>query len=277
MTIVLLDGPVGTELARRGVPTPLPLWTAAAIEDAPKVLGAIHADYAAAGATVHTANTFRTDPYSLRADPDPDRWRRLTDAAVAITRSAIGAGRVAGSMAPLEDCYRPDLSPSASVATEAHGRMAFGLRDSGVDLVLCETFPHSGEALIAAAAALETGLPVWLSLTVGPLGDLLADDLVESTLREAVSRGVEAVLVNCARPERISQLLPRLVDLGVPFGAYGNVGEPDPDVGWRSAGDSGPGSYAAQVQRWVELGATLIGGCCGTTPAHIRAIRDQLR
>jgi len=277
VTLVLLDGPVGTELARRGVPTPLPLWTAAAIEDAPDVLAAIHRDYAAAGAEVHTANTFRTDPWSLRADPDGDRWRRLTDAAVRIARGAVGGGRVAGSIAPLEDCYRPDLSPPRGPAAEAHGRMARGLRDAGVDLLLCETFPHAGEALIAVDAALATGLPVWLSLTVGPGGDLLSDDVVEATLRDAVGRGVEAVLVNCARPDRIADLLPRLAGLGVPFGGYGNVGEPDDATGWRSDGASAPRPYAEAAARWAAAGATILGGCCGTTPAHIAALAAAAR
>jgi len=277
MTIVVLDGPVGTELARRGVPTPLPLWTAAAIEDAPDVLAAIHRDYAAAGATVHTANTFRTDPWSLRRDPDPDRWRRLTEAAVGIARAAVGSGRVAGSIAPLEDCWRPDLSPPADLAAHAHGRMAVALRDAGADLLLCETFPHAGEALIAADAALATGLPVWFSLTVGPSGDLLAADVLVDTLREAVRRGVAAVLVNCARPPRITELLPGLAGIGVPFGGYGNVGEPDPIVGWRSEGPSAPGPYAAAAAGWIAAGATIVGGCCGTTPAPVEAVASLVR
>jgi len=72
---VILDGALGTELARRGVPTPLPLWSAAAIDSAPQVLSAIHRDYAEAGATVHTANTFRTGPWTAeragRGAPPP--------------------------------------------------------------------------------------------------------------------------------------------------------------------------------------------------------------
>jgi S-methylmethionine-dependent homocysteine/selenocysteine methylase len=272
---ILLDGPVGTELTRRGVDTPLPLWTAAAIEDAPDVLASIHRDYAAAGARVHTANTFRTGPYTFRHDRDPDRWRRLTDRAVAIARSAVD-DRVAGSMAPLEDCYRPDLSPEPDLAREAHERMARGLLEAGVDLLLCETFPHPEEALIAVEAALGTSLPVWLSLTVGPTGDLIDDEMVEETLRRAVELGVEAVLVNCARPQRIAELLPRLAGLGVPFGAYGNVGEPDDRIGWRSDGSSAPEPYADEVVRWIAAGATLVGGCCGTTPAHIAALKARV-
>src|SRR5262245_59204968 len=106
-TTLLLDGALGTELAARGVAIPANPWSAAALVDAPTVIGAIHAEYAAAGATVHTANTFRTKRRS--AGPD---WERLARRAVDLARAAVpGWHRIAGSVAPLEDCYRPDLSP----------------------------------------------------------------------------------------------------------------------------------------------------------------------
>src|SRR5262245_32300435 len=102
-----LDGPVGTELAARGVATPAPLWSAWALVHAPDVLAAIHRDYVAAGATVHTANTFRTKRRSA-----PENWEALARKAVSVARAEAPVGqRVAGSIAPLEDCYRPDLSP----------------------------------------------------------------------------------------------------------------------------------------------------------------------
>ena len=273
MTRVILDGPVGTELARRGVPTPLPLWTAAAIEDAPDVLAEIHRDYAIAGAQVHTANTFRTDPYSLRHDPDPDRWHRLTLRAVEIARSAVGPhGRIAGSIAPLEDCYRPDLAPPSAVAEPAHTRMAEALAEAGADLLLCETFANPTEALIAVKAAVRTGLPTWLAVTVGPSGSLASDLSVEFMARHAAALGAGAILINCSRPRRVTQLLPRIATAGTPFGAYANVGEPDPVMGWRSDGPSAPAAYTQEVLRWVDAGATVLGGCCGTTPAHIAAL-----
>src|SRR5262245_12037015 len=103
--LTVLDGPVGTELAARGVPTPAPLWSAWALVHAPEVVADIHRDYAAAGATVHTTNTFRTKRRSA-----PANWEELARKAVAIVRGTVPQGhRVAGSIAPLEDCYRPDL------------------------------------------------------------------------------------------------------------------------------------------------------------------------
>lgn len=255
------------------MPTPLPLWSADAIEAHPGELARIHADYADSGATVHTANTFRTDPWTLERLGLGDRWRRLTREAVRIAREAVPPDhRVAGSIAPLEDCYRPDRSPTPAVCRREHARLADELAAAGVDLLLCETFPHPGEALEATRAALATGLPVWLSLTQGPSADLMTDGQLLATLEAAAGLGVSAVLVNCNPVATIAPLLGSLASLGLPFGAYGNVGEPDADMGWRNEGEARPDPYAEAVRRWLTLGAGIVGGCCGTTPAHIEAI-----
>ena len=84
MTVTILTGPLGTELHRRGVQTPLPGWSAHALEEAPEVVAAIHADYAAAGATVHVTNTFRTKRRTF-----PDRWEAHARKAVELCRSAV--------------------------------------------------------------------------------------------------------------------------------------------------------------------------------------------
>jgi len=266
----ILDGPIGTELLRRGVPTPLPLWSAAAIDSAPQVLAAIHSEYAQAGATVHTANTFRTSPWSLRAVGRESDAPRLTRRAVEITRGAVPEDQqVAGSLAPLEDCYTPALSPPARLAESGLQRGAQLLADAGVDLILCETFPHPGEALLAVKAAVQTGLPVWLSLTPGPSGDLLDDETLRRCAAEATELGAELVMVNCGRPERLSSAVAAIASMGIQTGAYGNVGAPCERHGWNSEGLSAPGPYAETVRGWLKSGAKVIGGCCGTTPAHI--------
>jgi S-methylmethionine-dependent homocysteine/selenocysteine methylase len=271
MALVLLDGPVGTELSARGYRTELPLWSAGAIERAPELLSAIHRDYAAAGATVHTANTFRT-----KARQAGDRWEALATRAVQIARASVPpAHRVAGSMAPLEDCYRPDLSPSD--AEPEHRELARALAGAGVDLILCETFPHPGEALAASSAALSTKLPVWLALTAGPSADLMTPAIMRDTARAAIDRGVTAVLVNCVPVLETLRFVEAIADLGVPFGAYANAGAADDEIGWRADPDPrGVERYATEARRWVEAGATLIGSCCGTSPAHIRALGEAL-
>jgi S-methylmethionine-dependent homocysteine/selenocysteine methylase len=268
---VVLDGPMGTELARRGIALPLePLraWSAAALETAPQVIAAIHREYVRAGATVHTANTFRCRPRAFG-----ERWEELARLAVRIARASIPAGqRVAGSIGPLEDCYRPDLSPG--VASRAgHAAMASALAAAGVDILLCETFAHPIEACAAVEAAAETGVETWVALTAGPDGSLMTPAAMRVAARACVDAGARAILVNCVAAGRTLVYVRELAGLGVAFGAYANAGAEADGIGWGAADDPrAAAAYASLATSWIDAGATLVGGCCGTGPAHIRAL-----
>ena len=276
-TVVLLDGPMGTELDARGVPTPLPGWSAHALDTAPEVVAAIHRDYAAAGARVHTTNTFRT-----QARLFPGRWEELARRAVELARASVLAGcRVAGSIAPLEDCYRPDLSPvhaDRAGTRRRHFALARVLADAGCDLLLCETFPLVEEGLVALEAALETERECWLSFTPGPRADLSTPAEIAGAARTAARMGAAAVLVNCVPTARVLEFLAPLAEAlagsDVALGCYANAGAPDERTGWTSAPED-PARYAAAAERWLEQGATILGGCCGTGPAHVHALATR--
>lgn len=267
----LLDGPLGTELGRRGIDTPGPGWSAYALEHAPDVVAAIHADYAAAGATVHTVNSFRTQPRWF-----PDTWRQLVHRAVALARGAIPADhRLAGSIAPLEDCYSPWLSPSDP--RPEHRQLARALAEEGVDLLLVETFPHAGEGLIAVEEAVATGLPVWASFTPGPEGHLLSPPALADAAAQAAGRGAAAVMVNCLPATRAMDWLQPLLDLhlDLPVGIYANAGHPTEALGWDADPAQAGERYADLAERWVDAGAAIVGSCCGTGPQTIAALRQR--
>lgn len=264
--LTILDGPIGSLLSSYGVATPAPLWSAAALESAPDVVGRIHDEYATAGASVHTAGTFRTK--ERQAGP---AWERLTRLAVDLARRSVPGGhRVAGSLAPLEDCYRPDLSPRDP--RPEHRAMARALAAAGVDLILCETFPHVGEALVAVEEAAATGVPVWASFTAGPDGSLLAPARVAEGARSAVDAGAQAVLVNCTAAGLTLPYVEALAGAapsGVPFGAYANAGGPGE---WNAFDEAAVTRYVAHARTWLLAGATIAGSCCGTGPAHVAAL-----
>ncbi len=274
MKPILLDGPLGTQLDARGVDTTLPLWSASAIDSAPDVVRQIHRDYIAAGAIVQTANTFRTKRRTAGDD-----WERLTREAVALTRHAIESSdvpsqsqRIAGCISPLEDCYRPDLSPEHPESE--HREMAEALAEAGCDLLLCETFPHVGEAVAAVGAGVKTGIETWVAFTAGPDGDLLSLAEIDEGARRAVDQGASAILVNCIPATMTLRFVERLAGarLGVPIGAYANAGRVDDNIGWQSSTEPGAATYAKFARSWIDAGATIIGGCCGTGPEHIKAI-----
>jgi len=270
--ILLLDGPMGTQLGRRGVPTPPPGWSAYALRDAPHLVADIHRAYAAAGAQVHTANTFRTQRRHFPLD-----WRDRLETALGLARQAVGPGRtVAGSIAPLEDCYRPDLSPAD--ARPEHRELARALVEAGADLLLVETFPHVGEGLVAVEEAVATGRPTWASFTPGPQGELLSPTQLAHAAREAAARGAAAVLVNCLPASRAHAWLLPLLDLGlsIPVGIYANAGHADEGLGWEAEVHGAAERYADLAQGWVEAGAGIVGSCCGTGPETIAALARRL-
>lgn len=231
------------------------------MRDAPDVVSAIHRDYADAGAVVHTAATFRTRRTDVGAG-----WEAWTRRAVALARGAVPPGhRVFGSVAPVEDCYRPERSPPD--AEDRHREFAAFLAPD-VDGLLCEAFPSVAEGLAAARAAVATGRPTWLAFTAGPNADLLRPaDIADGALR-ARDVGVDVVLVNCTRAADTDRFVAAIAATGVPFGAYANV----------APGDVGtdPADYAALAARWLDRGAVVVGGCCGTGPAHVRALAAML-
>lgn len=257
--MILLDGATGTELGRRGVNTRTAMFSAAALVDdrGCATLLEVHRDYVRAGAQVVTANTFRTNPRKAGA-----RWRELTGTAVRLARES-GAQCVAGSIAPVEDCYLPELRPPPDVALEEHRAFARALGDC--DLLLVETVVAADEGLAAVQAAVETGKPVWVSAMVMPDGRMRSGDDLAAFIRNARQLGARATLLNCIPPDGVDRAV-HLVD-----GAYAHMGEVDPNSGWPVTPVLTPGEYAARAAKW-GASATILGGCCGTTPAHIAAL-----
>lgn len=284
---ILLDGATGSELDRRAVDTTLPLWSARALLDAPDVLFQIHTDYLRAGAEIITANTFRTHRRTLARAGLGDRAPELTRLAVQIARDAVsafpgGGGRfVAGSLAPLEDCYSPELVPPPAECEREHAEMAAQLAEAGADLILVETMNTVREAVAATRAARATGLPVLTGFVCRTDGRLFSGEVVTDAARAVAPLGGVGLLINCTPSTTIHEpfkemrtALARATAHRPPIlGLYANIGHTDAVKGWESTADVTPLEYARLAVGWLKLGANLIGGCCGTTPGHIAALR----
>ena len=276
---MLLNAATGTELQRRGADTRLPLWSARALVESPELVSAIHADEVAAGAEVLTANTFRTHRRTLEKGGLGQESRELTRLAVRLAREAAhAAGRpvfVAGSLSPLEDCYRPDLVPDDETLRIEHREQAESLAAAGVDALLLETHNTVRELAAAARAAKETGLPFVASMVTDGEGHLLSGEPIEDAVRVLAPIGPDALSINCVPARRLAFDLSRLAAAvsDVPLAAYGNLGLPADDRGWKFTDELSPQGYAAEAREWLAIGARLVGGCCGTTPAHTAELR----
>jgi S-methylmethionine-dependent homocysteine/selenocysteine methylase len=276
--VVLLDGATGTELSRRGADTRLPLWSARPLGQRPELVVEVHRDYLRAGCDVLTACTFRTHERSLARGGWAGRGDELNRAAVSCAREAVAAegstrARVAGSLAPLEDCFRPDLVPDGAALEAEHRRQAESLAAAGCDLLLVETMATLREARAALRAALGTGLPAWCSFVTDGRGRLLSGEALDEAARTAERAGAAVVLVNCVPVVHLAAEVRVLAaSCAGAFGGYGNVGHAEDVDGWRVELMLEPDEFAARTHACRALGATVLGGCCGTEPRHLEAL-----
>jgi S-methylmethionine-dependent homocysteine/selenocysteine methylase len=285
---LLLDAAMGSDLDRRGLPTTLPLWSARGLLERPELVRQIHLENLLAGADIITTNTFRTTARTLRAAGlDPSRASSLDELAVRLAMEARQeAGRpealIAGSIAPLEDCYLPTFETPAEVAYAEHLEQARNLAVAGVDFLLVETMPTAAEAEIALRAALATGLSATVGFVCAPIvsGEpvrLLSGETLAQAVARVAGCGPTAILVNCAAPAVIDAALREIVTrTDLPVGGYANVGHVDDQVGWAPDETMTGERYAAAAGNWLKFGARLVGGCCGTHPAHTAALRQMI-
>jgi len=280
-SVMLLDGATGTELGRRGVDISPPLWSARALIDAPQVLEQVHRDYLEAGAEAIITCTFRTHERPLAQAGMGGQAETLTRKAVEIACRARDAARsgakVLGSVAPLEDCYTPELAPPRDVCRNEHAQLIRTLIDAGVDMIWIETMGTVREAVAAAEAAREHAPQPWaicfLTQGTGHPGELISGESLVDLL--PMMQDAVAVGVNCLpapEAEREVALLRRLLPDSVGIACYANTGRRVAADRWSATDAEEPARYAAYARTWLAAGATIIGGCCGTTPEMIRAL-----
>ncbi|NTT84544.1 homocysteine S-methyltransferase family protein [Tabrizicola fusiformis] len=288
--ITLLDGGMGQELVARSGDAPTPLWATRVMIDHPGLVKAIHADYFAAGASVATTNTYnilhdRLVGVGLDHYYHALHLRALMEAHEA--RAEAGRGIIAGSMGPLGESYRPDLTPPVAVSAPLYAEKARILAPH-VDVILLETLSSLDLCRGALQGAQAAGRPVWLSVSVHDRdGSRLRSGEPVAALREVIAEHpTAAVLANCSMPEAMAAALGVLSTFGLPFGAYANgfseissLPLPEdasaPDYTHRH--DLTPEKYAAFAMSWVAMGATIVGGCCEVGPAHIRHLAAALK
>ncbi len=290
--ITLLDGGMGQELVARAGDKPTPLWATQVMLDHPELVQAIHADYFAAGATVATANTYALHRDRLAGTAFEDRFKDLftqaLDAAHA-ARDAHGGGRIAGSTGPLVQSYRPDKMPPHDQAVATYAEVT-ELLAPRCDILLAETVASVAHARAfvdaAAPVAARHGIPLWLSVTISDTDGTVLRSGEPIAALAPILGPVAVVLANCSAPEAMDTAMPHLAALGRPFGALANAFEritedflrDKPTVDTLSARrDMSPDRYADHAMGWVAAGATLVGGCCETGPAHIAEIARRLR
>lgn len=273
---LLADGAMATSLFERGlrIGDPSEAWNATH----PERVQGLHDDFVAAGADILLTNSFGGHPWRLRSHGLDDRVTELNRAAARHARKAADhAGRrirVAGAVGPTGTATVSDAAAAGFVAQI--GALAAG----GVDLLWIETMSYPAEIAMAAAAAAATGLPYGLTASFGADGRTLGGLDAAAFARLAASLPVPPIVVgaNCgAGAEALLRDLAamRAAAPHLPLAAKPSAGLPELRDG-RLVYPLTPAAMARIAEQAVKAGAGIVGGCCGTTPAHLAAMRDAL-
>ncbi|PYV18138.1 MAG: bifunctional homocysteine S-methyltransferase/methylenetetrahydrofolate reductase [Acidobacteria bacterium] len=246
---------------------------------APELVREVHEEYLRAGAEIVESNTFGANRIKLEPHGLAERVREINAAGVRIARDAAsGAAYVGGSVGPLGIRIEPYGKTGIDEAREIFAEQIAALVEAGVDLLCLETFSDLNEIRAAVAAAREFRLPIMAQMTLEEDGNSLEGTPPESFGPELERSGADVIGVNCGvGPQVMLEGVERLASsIRAKLVAQPNAGKPRSFEG-RNIYLSSPEYMASYAKRFVRAGVRVVGGCCGTTPAHIQAIGAAVR
>ena len=271
--IRFLDGATGSNLRAMGMPKgcSTELW----VLEHPQVLQNLQQQYAAAGSQIIFAPTFQCQPIALEAVGLAQDTEKINAQLVALTRQAAPNCLVAGDITTLAAFCDSWNTEHMDLLIENYRRQIRGLMDGGVDILGAETllYPHEAEAILIAAE-LEGAGATMFSFTMQGDGSLFSGMEAGPVLRELEQAGAAAVGFNCVAADELTAGLVSKLRRYVkgPLICKPNAGMPVIREDGIAHYDMSPAQFAKVIGDCAALGATLLGGCCGTTPAHIAAI-----
>lgn len=287
--MIFLDGALGSILLDRANKSSSGLWSAQFLLDDPEAIKSLYEEYIGIGSDLITTNTYSTIPSYLNKEKISAKMPELVAIAGKLAKEVADQHdqvRVAGSLPPLEESYRPDLVLTEGEALPIYKTLIEGLLPY-VDIFLCETISSIQETqnVLKALDLYNKEIPIWLSWTLKEdKKDLLrSGESIEEAFKFAEKYNPEAYLFNCTDPNAISsglEVLQRLTDK--PIGGYPNVfSVPD---GWTLdndvvtlKNDLTKESFSSFCQTWKEKGASIFGGCCGIGPELMAEMISSLK
>ena len=277
--VIVFDGGVGTSLYEKGI------YINTCFDELnlanPDLVAEVHRDYIAAGADVVETNTFGASRFRLAPHGLEKKVREINRRGAEIARNAAaGLALTAGSMGPLGVQIEPIGKLSFEEAENAFMEQAAGLLEGGVDLIVLETFGLVSELsrAIRAVRELDRKIPILAQVSVNDEGMLLSGATLEAFAAETAEFDIDAIGLNCSvGPKAMLEALERLRPLTkLPLSVQPNAGAPQ-SVGGRNIYMTSPEYIAEYAKRFILTGASIVGGCCGTNPTHIKAIRRAVQ
>lgn len=277
--VLVFDGATGTMIQSMGLRSGYcpDAWC---LEEPSKV-AEVHQRYVEAGAMAIETNSFGANPIRLSHFGLADRTRDINVAAVLIAKeAAAGRALVAGCVGPLGGLVEPLGSIAFDQAYEAFGVQAAALAESAPDFIVIDTIADLNEmrAAILACKDRAQGIPLIAHMTMDPRGRSYTGTPPEAAGLVMQSLGADVIGFNCSvGPDLLIEAVRSLSAVArVPISVQPNAGLPHLTRDGRTEFPMGPEEFASYGPRLVQAGASIIGGCCGTTPEHIRAIAHSV-
>jgi methionine synthase / methylenetetrahydrofolate reductase(NADPH) len=276
---IVVDGAMGTQLYERGI-----LYSACFEElvvSRPEIVTRVHEDYVRAGANLIETNTFGANALRLEKHGLSHRVRELNLAAVKLAReAAAGKAYVGGAIGPsgyfLGAASQDDLDKVGNALAE----QAEALVEANVDALVIETMRQPSELRVAIRVAKEASkgkVPVFAHVSVDENGRMADGTSSEDIAKEMRDLGADVIGINCSDgPMNVMSAIEPMLKLGLPVSAVPNAGLPR-RVDERLVYVSTPEYFGVYARRMFKLGVRLVGGCCGTTPEHIKRIAAAAR
>ena len=278
--MLIINGAMGTELMDQGIMLPLPLWSAQANTGEPQIVQNIHQKYVDAGADIITTNTFRTTTWSYRrAEYSPKRAQRKAKESL---MKAIDLGRsvnpkiLAGSITSINDCYEPGKFPGKSIAEDSYGETLEWFTEAGVEHIFLETMGHLEEIKIAIDASKNIS-ELYLSLIIKDKEHLLSGDLIEDVF-PIVNDKISCLMLNCNTIDVTNRALDSFINnWNSKWGVYPNLGLTKPEPDGKMIQKVDDDEFERTMISYIKKSPTIIGACCGSSPKHIRKIKNLLK
>ena len=274
---VLLDGATGSELQKAGMPRGC--CTEQWVLENPEPLVALQRKYAAAGSQILYAPTFQAQPVALKRAGLEDKTELINETLVKLSRSAAPDCLIAGDLTTLATYMDSWDEEQFDVLVENYRRQIHGLMEGGADLLAAETlmYPNEAEAILTAAE-LEGASTVIYTFTMQADGSLFSGRDVGPILQNLMQAGAAAVGFNCVCADQFTPDLIRKLRTYTdgPLVCKPNAGNPVIGMDNLPHYPMLPDEFANIVKLCTQAGASLVGGCCGTTADHIKAVKEVL-
>ena len=278
----LLDSAMGSELIHRGETLPDNVWSAYANLHNPEQVYKVHLDNIEAGSQIITANTFRTTSRAyaktgLSSRLAEQKAQESLSSAIHLAHKAANKNAIVlGSIAPLEDCYIPELFPGYEIAFNEFSQLGRWMKVADVDGIILETMNSISETRAAMDALSPFDLPIYISYYLVDAQHLGSGESLNDAIYLLRDYSVQAVLMNCSPVNIMSVAVDNLVSIwtGV-WGIYPNLGKGKPAPGGVIKEFFHDDELISLMGKALDNGAEIIGGCCGSSPRHIALMKNE--